>query len=512
MSRTKGFLGAVGVGLLSQVVYAVTGFVLTPFLLDRVGQHDYGLWAVALQVTTYLGFLDLGVVALLPREVAVAAGRGTAAGDGGAEVRALVGRTTRIVLWQIPLIAAASLLIWVLMPNEWSALRGPMAAIFAAFVFFFPARVVHAVLTGLQDQSFAGWLQLGSYLFTTAVMVALVLGGAGLPAFAASGVAAQVIVSVGWWARLRAKFPWALPDRLPPSSWREAREYLGRSIHASVSQLAVILIAGTDIVIVGKLLGPAAVVPYIVTGKLIAVMANQPHLFMQVALPGLAELRAGESRSQVYVATTALGQALLTLSGALFCLVLLVNKSFVAWWVDPAQFGGVALTLCLLLHMTLRHWNTVLSFTCFALGDERRLSYLTLADGATSVLASLLLVRVLGPVGAPIAGIAGAALVSIPNNLRALSVRLDVPVSKLTRPTLGWLLRCAPLALACFAIARVWPPPTFLGLAAATIVVLAVYAVVMTPVALRPPLGDYARPRLAPLLARLQLRPRQETP
>ena len=503
MSRSKRFVGAASIGIINQVVYTAAGFLLTPFLLVRVGQHDFGLWAVALQVTTYLGLLDLGVVTLLPRDTAAALGRG-AGGDVGEEVRSVIGRAARIVLWQLPVVAAVTLLLWVLLPAEWSALRGPTAAVLFSFVLLFPTRLVLAALTGLQDQAFAGWLQLGAYVAGTVVMVVLVLGGAGLPALASSWLITQVINAVGWWIRLRAKFRWAIPASLPHMPWAEAREYLARSLHVTVSQLAVVLVAGTDLIIIGKLLGPQAVVPYMITAKLVAVMANQPHLFMQVALPGLAELRAANARAQVFTATTALGQAIMTMSGALFCLVLLVNRPFVAWWVDSAQYGGAGLTLALLLHMTLRHWNTVLSFTAFALGDERRLSRTTLADGAATVLLSLLLVRLLGPLGAPLAGIIGVSVVSLPSNLRAVARDLTLPVSQLVSPLGGWFVRALPLAIACGALSRVGPPPTFFWLAAASAGILVLYALVLAPVALRPPLGDYARPRIAAVAARLR--------
>jgi len=45
------------------------------FLLHRIGQHDYGLWLVGAQLLGYLGLMDFGIVALLPRATASAAAR-----------------------------------------------------------------------------------------------------------------------------------------------------------------------------------------------------------------------------------------------------------------------------------------------------------------------------------------------------------------------------------------------------------------------------------------------------
>ena len=57
-----------------QVAVALVGLVLAPFLLGRLGAHDYGLWLVVAQVLGLLGLLDLGVNAILGREVAAASG------------------------------------------------------------------------------------------------------------------------------------------------------------------------------------------------------------------------------------------------------------------------------------------------------------------------------------------------------------------------------------------------------------------------------------------------------
>ena len=57
------------------VLTLVVGLWLTPFLLGRIGTHEYGLWLITTQILGYLMLLDLGVVALAPRETAYATGR-----------------------------------------------------------------------------------------------------------------------------------------------------------------------------------------------------------------------------------------------------------------------------------------------------------------------------------------------------------------------------------------------------------------------------------------------------
>src|SRR5258705_9631024 len=107
MSRTNRFLSGIGFGYASQVLTTMVGFWLTPFLLRRIGQHDYGLWLVGTQLLFYLALLDIGIVALLPRETAYATGRAGSIDD-ASDLPLLIGQTMRVIAWQMPLVALGS--------------------------------------------------------------------------------------------------------------------------------------------------------------------------------------------------------------------------------------------------------------------------------------------------------------------------------------------------------------------------------------------------------------------
>src|SRR5437588_12949535 len=118
MSRTGRFLSGMGFGYITQILTMIIGFWLVPFLLFRIGQHDYGLWLVGAQIMFYLGLLDLGVVALLPREAAFATGRAGSVQE-ASDLPILVGQTARMVLLQTPLVALAAIIAWFVIPAEW---------------------------------------------------------------------------------------------------------------------------------------------------------------------------------------------------------------------------------------------------------------------------------------------------------------------------------------------------------------------------------------------------------
>src|SRR5688572_23992615 len=188
--RAQRLLGGLGLGYLHTAGTILVGLWLTPFLLGHLGSHDYGLWLLGAQVVFYLGLMDLGVVAVIPREVASASGRGNA--ERVEAIRTLVAQTVRVVLWQLPAVICVGIATVWLLPTEWALLRGPIGTVVLVFVAAFPFRVSIAVLQGLQDLAFVGGVQLTSWAAGTIVTVAGIYAGLGLYSLTFGWVTTQV--------------------------------------------------------------------------------------------------------------------------------------------------------------------------------------------------------------------------------------------------------------------------------------------------------------------------------
>ncbi|MDQ2922051.1 MAG: oligosaccharide flippase family protein, partial [Acidobacteriota bacterium] len=415
----------------------------------------------------------------------------------------MIGQTMRLVIWQMPFVVLGALIAWFMMPAEWEGLRYPIGIVLLVFVVMFPLRLFGAVLTGLQDFAFVGRVGIIAYLISTAITVVLVLAGWGLYSLAVGWAVLQSVTALANFNRLHKNFPTVIPRRLPAMPWLTARKRFGQGLWVSLSQIAQVLLNGTDMLIIGKLFGPAAVVPFVITGKLIGVLSNQPQMLMAAAGPALSEMRMAESRERLAEVCTALSQAVLLLSGGVVCVVLAINQGFVTRWVGAGQYGGSWLTVLILFSMLLRHWNSSVAYTLFCFGYERRLCLTAVIDGAVSVGAVFLFVRLYGLVGAPMGMITGACLVSLPANLWARAQESHMSIWELLLPLMPWFLRFIILAASILFLSRVWIPNNFLliGLTASATAIL--YFAVMFPLTLRFPLGQYVRPRLFPLRARL---------
>src|SRR5262249_46574324 len=154
--------------------------------------------------------------------------------------------------------------------------------------------------------------QMAGWVLSTAVTIGLVLSGVGLYALVLGWVVSLAVpAAAAIWRTKRLRIE--SHSQTPGAS---VGRYFQRSMWVSVSQVSEVLLNGSDVLLLGKLLGPAAVVPYACTGKLVTVFANHPQLLMHAAQPALSQLRASESRERLAGVATALTQAMLMMSGA----------------------------------------------------------------------------------------------------------------------------------------------------------------------------------------------------
>lgn len=490
-TRTHRFAHGMAAGLFRQMVTLSVGFVFTPFLLRHLGASQYGAWLVALQGLGYLSLAELGVVALLPREAAYATARGRKdRGDASALAR-LVGEVMTLTLVQTLLLAVAPVLVWFFPPKALGELREPLAALLAAFAVLFPTRVFPAVLEGVQDLGFHGGLQTFAWLLGTGITAVMVYAGRGFHAMVWGWIATQAALAIGCAIRIQARHGGLGLVRPRLVSRERARGYLGSSAWLGLSQLVQVVLTATDIALIGRLLGAGPVVPYAMTGKLVSALGTKPQLIMHVAMPGLSELKAGESPERVRPVITVLSLVTLVASGAIAVVVLAINRAFVAKWVGPDLFAGGALTACLVASMMARHWSTTLVYSVFCFGHTRNITLIGLAESAVSLAVSWLLIQRLGVIGAPLGSLVGVLVVAIPALLIALSGELRIPIGALVAPLAGWGTRLAgvigAVLLARHSLhAASWPGLVLLAAAVGT-----AYAAVMLPVLLRPPAREF---------------------
>jgi O-antigen/teichoic acid export membrane protein len=506
MSRTRRYLSGLAGNYLNQAVILVVGLWLTWFLLQKLPQEEYGLWLIVVQVLAFLELADLGVVALLPREVAYCTGRATCPEAGAAAVSALLDAVRRIALWQLPLVAVAAVGLWALVLGgrlDHPATL-PLATAALGYVVLFPLRLYAATLQGLQDLLFLALANTAVWLAQATATVILVLTGWGFWSLVGGWVFGRALSALVCWGRLRTAFPGVLPRHLF-GRWMAGGDRLVRGgLWVSLSSLAVGLQYGADVLILGHLLGPGVVVVYTCTMRLVALCTFQVTGLVTIAAPALSELRESDSGERLVRPVTALGQLILLTSGLVACVLLVGNEGFVTWWVGPSRFGGALLTWLLLAVMLTRHLSFTFAQTLLALGHERSLALGVLADGLVVVGVTVLLAPLCGPLAAPLGSLVGVGLVSLPWFGLLLARQPHFSLGALLRAYLPWAWRFALLAVGLGALSTVWIPQGLVALALSAAGVCVLYGLMMLPPLVGTPLWGYLQPRLAPLQNRVR--------
>jgi O-antigen/teichoic acid export membrane protein len=499
MTRTRRFLGGVVLGYTHLVLVTVVGLWMTPFLLGRLGQHTLGLWLIAQQLLGYLLLMDIGVTALLPRETAFATGRagGLSAGaEAATDLPDVVARARQAVRWQMPLVIVAACGVWYWMPDGLRVAAGPVALLLISVTVLFPTRMFTAFLQGLQELPFLSRIQIAAWTINTVTTIALVISGASLYALVIGWSLGQAITAGAAWLKISRQYRTSWPARRVSASWPQVKEYLGQAVWISIAQVAQVFLTGSDMLLVGAVLGANPVVLYSCTGKLATVLSNHPQLIMQAATPALSEMRASEHRDHLKNTSVALMLAMLSISGLVGAVVLALNGSFVRWWVGPAQYGGQLLTVLFALQLIVRHWNVTLIYGLFCFGQERRISITNLADGAVSIGAGFVLIHLYGAAGAVVGSLLAVLIVSLPFNLVGLARQTGTTPWALVASLWPWAWRFVLVGAGCALLPKFWVPHGVMAMIAAGTTVASVYAAVMVQGLAGGPLDEFARPRL----------------
>ena len=492
MSRSKTFLNGVTLAYLYQGSMMLVGLWLTPFYLRHLGAHDYGVWLVGLQVLNFLLLCDLGVLAVTPRDIAQAHGHELAQGDSD-PLRLLIGRLFKTVLVQSVLVAIVATGLFIFRPVAASGLRGPVALVLLVFVLTFPLRCAGAILQGLQDLKFLGQLRMWLWGISAAIVVAMLLAGAGFYALACSWCLQEAggnIIAVFRVRRLR-------PDLFNMDAWRQAGpfrwQWLARGLWISLGQVSSSLVGGTDLLITGRVFGAATVVIYSCTGKLVQVLQQQPQVLASTALPGLSQMKTSEGLRRIQKATTCLTQAMIFVAGGIVCVVLPLNQQFINHWIGGRYFGGVMLTALFLANFLVRLIDYTLAIALFAFGHEKLYAIRSLLDGVVSVILASILARPLGLNGVILGFLCGGLFVAIPLDIYHFAKEFEVSILGAMRPYAAYLWRIAAVSGAAFLIMRHVETRNLFAVAVAGILAGLLYLAVTLPYVRNSELGGYVR-------------------
>src|SRR5439155_1240191 len=175
-----------------------------------------------------------------------------------------------------------------------------------------------------------------------ALPAAAVSGGLGLAGVAGAQVALAAVSALCFWWLARTYVAWFGVSR---PARAETRSLASLAAWLAGGDLIAKLLLGSDVLILGTLLSPAAVTTYVLTAYAPRAAVAVHGSAVGAAMPGLAGLigegqygRAALARGDLMVLTWLFATAVGTT-------ILLWNRSFVALWVGREHYGGAVVDL-----------------------------------------------------------------------------------------------------------------------------------------------------------------------
>jgi O-antigen/teichoic acid export membrane protein len=388
----------------------IVALLLPPFLVRRLSPETYGAWAILLQLTVYVGFLDFGIQTAVARFVAHADELNDAPQRDG------IVSTAFLLLSMICLLALilVGVLSWQLphifrtMPAD--LYRGARIALLlmgGSFAISLPVCVIHAIFTGLQKSEVPAAILVGNRFCMALLVVAAVLHHRGLAvmggAVAIANLASYVASYTAW--RTRAH---EVRIRLQLAAKKYARQIGSYAAAMSVWMAGMLLVSGLDLTIVG-IFEYKATAYYAVAATLSNFVAQAQNAVFAALLPASAVLAArGDAQrlGTMLVSSTRYGMLLLLA----IVLPLIFGAPFVLrFWVGANYALHAALILQVLLianvvRLCVLPYATLLLGT----GQQRKVILSPLAEGFTNLAASIAGAFLWGAIGVAVGTLIGS--------------------------------------------------------------------------------------------------------
>lgn len=384
--------------------------VVSPFLINRLGKEDYGLWVLLLSILGYLDLLDLGINQTAVRYLS----RRLGADQQGeqASIFSFFKRWyQRIALAALVITGLATFALpwWVEDPVLLAQVRPilllgglMMSASFFLRVYatLLKSRVLYHKLI------IAGMARLLVY---TVLMVAVLWNGGGLVALALAWVAGLVVEQAMIWWQARSLVPASAGTGLPKAEQREIRGFAAKTFGGVA---AGFMRDRVDTQVLAAHLGTVAVTHYAVGSRLMILFSELINaVFGGHFLAAFAQVHArdgAEAAGARLLATLRLSAPIALMGGIS---VFLLGPAFIDCWLGAGFEQAHLVVQILALPVSLTLMLYPVGPYLGSLNRHGALALISLLGGALNLLASLILVRWLGFIG-PVVATAGELLVT----------------------------------------------------------------------------------------------------
>lgn len=432
-------------------------FFLTPFILNRIGTEDFGLWSLCLALTGMLGVLDLGFSTAAVKYVA------ECAGSGRHEARNEALSTLLAVYTFLGLIVFAVVLAAIPSGIHWFGLEGDNADRFRTIVTItgiaqgiaLPLTLFRSALVGQGRYDIVNSFDVGIMAFNILLVTTLLTSGLGINGLAAANA---TIVLAGPIALVPVAFK-KIPElalsfrRIRLERLREAAPL---AVWFMLANIALVITLRSDALLIKAYLPLTAVAAYAIAAKISesAYLLNKQ--FSNALMPLVSNARGAGDSATVLAILRDGTRYLAAIAAPVVALLFYHGESIVDLWVGP-ELRDAVLPLRILL---VAVFFSTLQFNAANVlgmsGGHKGVAWTMVGSAALNIILSLALIPRLGLAGAALATLVSAATLEFGVMLTRTCRHQSVSLFSVLRPIVPVFVSLAPMVFAAHWMQREW--------------------------------------------------------
>jgi O-antigen/teichoic acid export membrane protein len=373
------------------VVVTVLSFVLTPITFAKLGQVDYGIWVFVISLLSYSSILYLGFGTTLVRYVA----KYVAEADYDE-----LGRLTGTVLVAYLLLGIATLLvaigIAIALPfvidlpreSQWMY-QAAVIVVGVQLGIAFPFNVYGGILIGMQRYFVINAARIAGAVLTFVGIVLISRETANVLYLSLLFLLSGMVENFTYLISARRTFP-KIPVRLGDCDFRGMKHLVGFSVSSLFVLISDKIVELTDTLVVGMVLGPAAVALYSIPQRLVQYLQMLALKASEVFLPRISELHARNDHDAISESWFTGYRYMLALCFPIGLVFLFYGDVFQVLWMGET-FRQMHTVLIVLTVAYFFHMPISAAFL-LATGNHRVASLLKLLGAVLNIVVSLVLV------------------------------------------------------------------------------------------------------------------------
>jgi len=488
MSTKNRVVRSIAFSWASLAINLAIAFFLAPFIVHRLGNLYYGIWALMMQFTGYLGLLESGVRESIIKYVA----RHRAEGDSAALSRLVSAAISMysllgiLALGAAGVIAAAFPFLFKVPPEAVGTARIVVMITGTEVALGFVFNVFPGILMGLQRFDVFGKISIVFHFVRAGLIVALLSAGFGIVALGLIHLALSLISNLIIFVYCRRRIP-ELRIRVPHRDLGDYRSVFTYSKFVFLNNISLKAIFYTDAIVIGMFQPASAITFYAIPQSLVGYVQQFVKTMTRVFNPLTSELETRSETEKIQGVLYRGSKFALLFGLPVFTVFFVSGNRFISLWMGP-EYGerswGVLVALTVAHLFSLPHYT--IGNMMYGLSRHSLMAYTRVVEAIANLILSVILVRSMGIVGVAI----GTAIPHLVTVIVVLPVAIcravGVSVMHYFRTVyVGPMVAAIPFGATCWAIQDRFPPEGLATYFLQIAVALPVYAITVWLVGLQ---------------------------